>query len=54
MDDDMDIEAMLDAPLEKKKQEDSVSQHFKVPHCQAPGRRARIAKFAFSVVIKHC
>ena len=31
----MDIEAMLDAPLEKKKQEDSVSEHFKVPYCQA-------------------
>ena len=41
MDDDMDIEAMLDAPLEKKKQEDSVSKHFKVPYCQTFGRRAQ-------------
>ena len=35
MDDDMDIEAMLDAPLEKKKQEDTVSEHDKVSYCQA-------------------
>lgn len=34
MDDDMDIEAMLDAPLEKKKQENSVSEDVKVPYCQ--------------------
>ena len=54
MDDDMDIEAMLDAPLEKKKQEDTVSESDKVSHCQAFKRNARAAEPNLSLTITCC
>lgn len=54
MDDDMDIEAMLDAPLEKKKLEDSVSKKREVDQCHQCKVVARAKNRLRSVLRIYC